>query len=146
MRSLHDNRYNKKRQLDREDALKRKIEDTFPLRRLKINTNPTIPEEREIYEVEKIFDHKFDNKNKYFFLVKWMKTERNSWKPKENFIDNKPIEDYWKNQKGKEPAVKRERGRPKKTNFKISDVVNVLAIYLSSLILPIGCIRGEENF
>ncbi|CAF1073560.1 unnamed protein product [Brachionus calyciflorus] len=34
-----------------EDALKRKIEDTFPRQRLKIDTNPTNPGESDVYEV-----------------------------------------------------------------------------------------------
>ena len=53
-----------------EDALKRKIEDTFPLQRLKIDTNPTNPGESDVYEVEKVLDHKMDKNSKYLFLVK----------------------------------------------------------------------------
>ncbi|CAF1007477.1 unnamed protein product [Brachionus calyciflorus] len=109
-----------------EDALKRKIEDTFPRQRLKINTNPTNPSQSDVYE-------NFSEKH-------------NSWEPKENFVDNKPIEDYWKSKKGKEPRVKKKRGRPKKINFNIANLVNILTIFLTVLILPIGCNGVDRHY
>ncbi|CAF1141810.1 unnamed protein product, partial [Brachionus calyciflorus] len=59
-------------------------------------------------------------------------------------VDNKLIEDYWKSKKGKETRVKKIRGRPKKTN--IANLLNILTIFPTFLIPPIGFIRIDRHY
>ncbi|KFH62712.1 hypothetical protein MVEG_11239 [Podila verticillata NRRL 6337] len=56
-------------------------------------------EETNIYEVEKILDHREQPGEGVEYLVKWKgfeKTKDRTWEPPENFIERKCIVDYWK--------------------------------------------------
>ncbi|KAM7222641.1 hypothetical protein V8F06_002135 [Rhypophila decipiens] len=82
----------------------------------------------ELYELERVVDHK-ENKNGLFkYLVKWLGygNEHNVWRTEWQLRNAKDlIEDYWKrhNKRNAEPETtrevpppKRKRGRPRKSN------------------------------
>ena len=64
--------------------------------RLKL-TNVTELDQDNVFEVEKIVDHKIIN-GRLSYFVKWKgyKDEDNTWEPEDHFLQTECIEDYWR--------------------------------------------------
>ncbi|SAM00628.1 hypothetical protein [Absidia glauca] len=61
----------------------------------------------DVYEVEKVVDHKQDETtNKYIYKVKWLNFDdsHNTWEPSDHFQSQQCIQTYWK-RIGREPRV-----------------------------------------
>ncbi|EAY20210.1 hypothetical protein TVAG_021570 [Trichomonas vaginalis G3] len=77
--------------------------------------------EEEIYEVEKIVDHKKQKDGTYVYYIKWKgyTDEDNTWEPEANLFSKQMIEGYWKEYNSKHPeaanATPKEKEKPKHT-------------------------------
>jgi hypothetical protein len=76
------------------DVLGNAVEKSYPLHKLKVSEIEGSASTN--YEVEKILDHKIDEKGEKRFLVKWkgFPDSDNTWEPKRNFNSMKPINEY----------------------------------------------------
>ena len=87
-----------------ENVLKEKMEDTYPLSRLKVMKDPREENSNdEFYEIKKILDHRKEHDHSFKYLVRWkgFSEDYDTWEPVENFQDNKIIRNYWKSIKNK---------------------------------------------
>ena len=112
------------------NSLGERMDDTYPLERLK--KVPTPVEEAETYEVERILDHYGPAGNEKY-LVKWKNYphSENTWERASNFNDKKTIRNYWK---------KKGTGPKRCTHFS----KNLLTILIFFLLLPLT-VGGHIN-
>ncbi|KAG0220983.1 hypothetical protein BGW42_008406 [Actinomortierella wolfii] len=56
-------------------------------------------EDGEVFDVERIVDHRQIENGEYEYFVKWKgyPSSANTWEPFDSFIETKCIDDYWKN-------------------------------------------------
>ncbi|SAM00063.1 hypothetical protein [Absidia glauca] len=72
------------------------------------------PNKEEIFEVEAIVAHKYDETtNKYSYKVKWVNYDQscNTWEPADNFLSQQCIQEYWKKIK-QTPMETQNKHRP----------------------------------
>jgi len=108
-----------------EDATGKKVDDKFPLSKLKV-VKKEIKEKS--YEVEKILDHK-TVKNKLKFLIKWKGSPNNTWETDNSFDSKVLINRYWESIKKTKPS--RQSNRLKVNNSVIFNVCFVIPLLLS---------------
>lgn len=73
----------------------KRLKNSYPVSRLKL-TNISQNGSSNIFEVEKILDHKIMN-GRISYFVKWKgyEDDENTWEPEEHFNQTECIEDYW---------------------------------------------------
>ena len=99
-----------------ENKLKERLEDSFPLQRLKIVNDFEKEQETSdnFVRVEKIVDSRPIGNSEYEYLVKYegYPESENEWVRKEDFTDTDMLNSYWMKEKGL--TEKKKRGRPRK--------------------------------
>ena len=129
------------------NAMKERLEDSFPLQRLKIvkKTDDEQNSERNdnFVRVEKIVESRKRKDGEYEYFVKYKDcpASENEWVQKEDFTDVDMINEYWKVEKGLKE--KRKPGRPPK--IRTTNLIYV-CIVLFLLLKGIAGIRIEDDF
>jgi hypothetical protein len=103
------------------DATGSELKDAYPLHKLKV-TNERSGEDSKSDEVEKIVDHKKDDKNIMYYLVKWKNFDdsHNSWVAEQDFDTTEYIDKYRKSIN--EGQIKK-RGRPRKNILLMTSIL-----------------------
>ena len=109
-----------------QDLLKRRIENSFPLKKLKVLDKDV--DENNFFEIEKIISHKIVN-NKPLYLVKWknLNESENSYVKPEDFASMKFVNDYLK-------TVDSKRNTRSNTTLKMSTVLQIIIFGLFFLL------------
>ena len=107
-----------------ENVLHERMADTYPRQRLKVISDKDNLDEENIMRVQKIINHREDEKGNFKYLVKLLglSEKHNSWEPQENFFDKDQLSNYWKKQ---QQQVPKRRGRP------VRGLSNTILMYLS---------------
>ena len=115
----------------------------YPRNRLKVVSTTYKPEE-EVFEVERILEHQKRGRE-HDFLVKWRGYPEPSWIPEAHFVNNIPINNYWKSI-GRTNKV--NTATVVKSNMSLLTIINIIFTIIFCLFNPILMkeIRHEFKF
>lgn len=121
------------------NLLGQEMSGNYPRNRLKVVSTTNKPEE-EVFEVERIIEHQKRGRE-HDFLVKWRGYSEPSWIPESHFVNNIPINNYWK-------SVGRTNKINLALNYSFTTIISLVVFLFFCLLKPIVTeeVNGDFSF